>query len=71
MRPRARCDGYDLGGASADCRLEPRDFAKGEAVYRAGDPPGGVWALGLTLAAFGLLLGAFGSGMTLRRFLRV
>jgi cell division transport system permease protein len=33
--------------------------------------PGGVWALGLTLAAFGLLLGAFGSGMTLRRFLRV
>ncbi len=33
--------------------------------------PGGVWALGLTLAGFGLLLGAFGSGMTLRRFLRV
>ena len=26
---------------------------------------------GLTLAAFGLLLGAFGSGMTLRRFLKV
>jgi CRP/FNR family transcriptional regulator, cyclic AMP receptor protein len=26
-------------------RIEPREFAKGEPVYRAGDPPGGVWAL--------------------------
>ncbi len=42
------------------------DFKGPAAVY-----PGGVWMLGLTLAAFGLLLGAFGSGMTLRRFLKV
>jgi cell division transport system permease protein len=33
--------------------------------------PGGVVLLSLTLAGFGLVLGAFGSGMTLRRFLRV
>ena len=26
-------------------RIEPRDFEKGAAVYRAGDPPGGLWAL--------------------------
>jgi|1186.fasta_scaffold139512_2 cell division transport system permease protein len=33
--------------------------------------PGGVVALGLALAMFGVVLGAFGSGMTLRRFLKV
>jgi cell division protein FtsX len=33
--------------------------------------PGGVIALAFALAAFGAVLGAFGSGMTLRRFLKV
>ena len=33
--------------------------------------PGGSALLGLTLAGFGLILGAFGSGITLRKFLRV
>jgi cell division transport system permease protein len=33
--------------------------------------PGGVAGLGLALVAFGMLLGAFGSGLTLRKFLRI
>jgi len=33
--------------------------------------PGSVVGMGIALALFGLLLGAFGSGMTLRRFLKV
>ena len=33
--------------------------------------PGGVIGLAFALAAFGAVLGAFGSGMTLRRFLKV
>jgi cell division transport system permease protein len=33
--------------------------------------PGGVIAMAVALAAFGLVLGAFGSGLTLRKFLRV
>jgi cell division transport system permease protein len=33
--------------------------------------PGGVVAMALALAGFGLVLGAFGSGLTLRKFLRV
>jgi cell division transport system permease protein len=33
--------------------------------------PGGVAGLGLALVAFGMLLGAVGSGLTLRKFLRV
>jgi hypothetical protein len=31
----------------------------------------GFWAIGLILLGFGLVLGAAGSGLTLRRFLRV
>ena len=31
--------------AAVLARTELRDFAKGEPVYRAGDPPGGLWAL--------------------------
>jgi CRP/FNR family transcriptional regulator, cyclic AMP receptor protein len=31
--------------ANVLARIERRDFEKGEAVYRAGDPPGGLWAL--------------------------
>ena len=42
-----------------------------ELAAPAGLFPGGAAGLGVALAAFGLLLGAFGSGMTLRRFLRV
>jgi cell division transport system permease protein len=33
--------------------------------------PGGVAGLGLALVAFGTFLGAFGSGLTLRKFLRI
>ena len=33
--------------------------------------PGGVAGLGTLLVAFGMFLGAFGSGLTLRRFLRI
>jgi cell division transport system permease protein len=33
--------------------------------------PGGVVGLGIALVAFGTLLGAVGSGMTLRKFLRI
>jgi cell division transport system permease protein len=33
--------------------------------------PGGVYGLGLALVAFGTFLGAFGSGLTLRKFLRI
>jgi cell division transport system permease protein len=33
--------------------------------------PGGVAGLGIALVAFGTLLGAFGSGLTLRKFLRI
>jgi cell division transport system permease protein len=33
--------------------------------------PGGVGGLGLALVLFGMLLGAFGSGLTLRKFLRI
>jgi cell division transport system permease protein len=33
--------------------------------------PGGVTGLGVALVAFGMLLGAFGSGLTLRKFLRI
>jgi cell division transport system permease protein len=33
--------------------------------------PGGVTGLGFALVVFGMLLGAFGSGLTLRKFLRI
>jgi hypothetical protein len=33
--------------------------------------PAGVFGLGLALVAFGTFLGAFGSGLTMRKFLRI
>jgi hypothetical protein len=33
--------------------------------------PAGVVGLGAALIAFGMFLGAFGSGLTLRKFLRI